>query len=483
MKHRYTLLVSLGTWIGIIGFSLVNLEEDWGFFGHRRINRLAVFTLVPDMMPVFKKNIEFITEHAVDPDKRRYAIPGEAIRHYIDLDIWNQLTLNSLPKTYLMARATLGDWILKQADGKNESIFANPRFETFRGKKYVLFNQRDSPKIDFFEYQRFLSLVFTNRVDPEEEIWLSSDTLNGFFGRQILPAGKSLLWIDSFSRHGILPFYIPQLYLKLVHAFKFKDLKNILRLAADLGHYVGDAHVPLHTSSNYNGQLTGQTGLHAFWESRIPELFADQTYDYLLSKGKIWVPIAGLLLCLSIYILGHIEISNQNSWLSWTRSSGGHATHTAIALCGMVLSLIMFDSRFRLPASRHIRLAVVWAGFLFLAGFILRPYFHIGKIGATPSWGLYSAMFATIGFLILYWIIDIKKWVNWAKIFQPAGSNPLLTYIIPFILWALYDLFDFYPLPRAYKTGIIGLGFCVFYAFFVLWIVTLLNKLKIKLQL
>jgi len=36
---------------------------EWGFFGHRKINRMAVFTLPPDMMIFYKKNIEYITDH------------------------------------------------------------------------------------------------------------------------------------------------------------------------------------------------------------------------------------------------------------------------------------------------------------------------------------------------------------------------------------------------------------------------------------
>ncbi|MCE3281638.1 MAG: hypothetical protein K0Q66_375, partial [Chitinophagaceae bacterium] len=42
--------------------------------------------------------------------------------------------------------------------------------------------------------------------------------------------------------------------------------------AADIGHYIGDAHVPLHTTLNYDGQLTNQKGLHSLWESMVPEL-------------------------------------------------------------------------------------------------------------------------------------------------------------------------------------------------------------------
>ena len=61
-------------------------------------------------------------------------------------------------------------------------------------------------------------------------------------------------------------------------------MASIIRLSADLGHYVGDAHVPLHCTENYNGQLTGQKGIHALWESRLPELF-DTGYDYFSGKA------------------------------------------------------------------------------------------------------------------------------------------------------------------------------------------------------
>src|SRR5687767_296569 len=60
--------------------------SSWGFFGHERINRLAVFTLPPEMILFYKKHIRDIEEASVNPDRRRYAVPGEAPRHYIDLD-------------------------------------------------------------------------------------------------------------------------------------------------------------------------------------------------------------------------------------------------------------------------------------------------------------------------------------------------------------------------------------------------------------
>jgi hypothetical protein len=71
----------------------------------------------------------------------------------------------------------------------------------------------------------------------------------------------------------------------LLNAFKDENLDRILNYSADLGHYIADAHVPLHTTENYNGQLTGQRGIHGFWESRIPELKAED-YDYFVGRAK-----------------------------------------------------------------------------------------------------------------------------------------------------------------------------------------------------
>lgn len=55
-------------------FVLIAANENplysWGFFGHKKINRMAVLVLPTELMAFYKKHIEFITEHAVDPDKR-----------------------------------------------------------------------------------------------------------------------------------------------------------------------------------------------------------------------------------------------------------------------------------------------------------------------------------------------------------------------------------------------------------------------------
>lgn len=77
---------------------------------------------------------------------------------------------------------------------------------------------------------------------------------------------------DTLLKYGYVPFWVIEMKNKLTHAFRQRNADSILFYATDLGHYISDANVPLHTSINYDGQLTGQKGLHALWESVVPEL-------------------------------------------------------------------------------------------------------------------------------------------------------------------------------------------------------------------
>ena len=177
---------------------IVLLFGSWGFYAHRQINRLAVFTLPGDMIGFYKKNIQYITDAAVNPDRRRYAVADEAPKHYLDLDHYGDSALYQMPRFWK-------DAVVKHTE-------------------------------------------------------------------------------DTLKAYGILPWHVNVMYYRLRDAFMTRDPARILSLSADLGHYVGDAHVPLHTTENYNGQLTGQHGIHAFWESRLPELFSER-YDFFVGKA------------------------------------------------------------------------------------------------------------------------------------------------------------------------------------------------------
>jgi len=89
---------------------------------------------------------------------------------------------------------------------------------------------------------------------------------------------------SQLQKSGSLPWQIQELYGKLVTAFKEKSKTKVLYIAGDLAHYIGDATQPLHTTSNYDGQQTGQKGIHAFFESQLPELFGE---SYNFNTGNV----------------------------------------------------------------------------------------------------------------------------------------------------------------------------------------------------
>src|SRR5690349_14383023 len=99
---RYTLTVLILMWT-TNGFC-------WGFYAHRMINYQAVFLLPPEMIAFYKPNIEFISEHAVDPDKRRYAVIEEGPRHYIDID---RYAGTDIPQNWTKAVEKISDDTLK----------------------------------------------------------------------------------------------------------------------------------------------------------------------------------------------------------------------------------------------------------------------------------------------------------------------------------------------------------------------------------
>ena len=181
--------------LALIAFILCS---SWGFFAHQKINHTAVFTLPSGMIGFYKRNIVYLTEHAVDPDKRRYIDTAEAPRHYLDVE------------------------------------------------------------------------NFEENIDSIPEKWNDAVTKYGW---------------DKLHEDGEVPWQIQKTYYRLVVAFKTLDSLKILKYSADLGHYIADAHVPLHTTNNHNGQLTNQVGIHAFWESRLPELFS-KNYNLFVDKAK-----------------------------------------------------------------------------------------------------------------------------------------------------------------------------------------------------
>lgn len=218
--------------------SVVALSNTlWGFYAHKKINRLAVFTLPKAIIGFYKHHITYITENAVNPDRRRNVVKAEPPRHYLDADVYGDSAVYKLPRYW------------------NDAVAA-----------------------------------------------YSEDTL---------------------MTYGIVPWHIYRVKKWLTDAMRVQDVAAILRLSADLGHYIGDANVPLHTTENYNGQLTGQHGIHGFWESRLPELFSEE-YTFFVGSARY---------------IGNTQLA------AWDMVIGAHAALDSVLRFERMLSRRMGDDK------------------------------------------------------------------------------------------------------------------------------------------
>ncbi len=89
-------------------------------------------------------------------------------------------------------------------------------------------------------------------------------------------AAKKRFGADTLERAGTLPWAIAESYWRLVEAFRDRDPDRILHFAGDLAHYLGDAHQPLHTTLDFDGQAWLNGGIHALFESTQIEAFWDE---------------------------------------------------------------------------------------------------------------------------------------------------------------------------------------------------------------
>lgn len=155
---------------------------------------------------------------------------------------------------------------------------------------------------------------------------------------------------------------------------------------------------------------------------------------YIPTRRWRFAPLAWLVL-LVVYnaaCCAHWIPMGEWSLYAWPFSNGAHVS---LVMAGIVTSQIFLEGGETVRPSRRILLGILFAILAFAAGWFLRP-FGISKIRATPTWALWSVAATCALFILLYWLCDVKKHTRWAWLVRPAGSNTLLTYLLP-------DLYDF----------------------------------------
>ncbi len=200
---------------------------------------------------------------------------------------------------------------------------------------------------------------------------------------------------------------------------------------------------------------------------------------YLVLKGNF------KLLAISFIILVALNVMSKAGWVDFIRYIPkifwpfGSGSLASITMAGLLLSIIFIKNNIASTLNLKIIWGIGFAAILFLMGWLLLP-FGLAKIGSTPSYTLFSSGICILLFILMYILVDVKGHSRWASFLKPAGSNPLLTYILPDIYYAIFGLAHANIIN---PEGWPGVFRALIFSLFILGVSAIMTRLKIRLQL
>jgi heparan-alpha-glucosaminide N-acetyltransferase len=234
---------------------------------------------------------------------------------------------------------------------------------------------------------------------------------------------------------------------------------------------------------------TTAAGNVAWLDESYPEILGLIGYSYFASailyiptRRWTWAPAIwfALLVALCAFSTARwITFPHHLPLYVWPFSNGAMC---CLILAGVVTTTIFLNPGKRLTARHATYLALGFSAAALAAGRILTPL-GISKIRATPTWTLYCVGAAVLMFMLLYWVCDVKQWRSWAFFVRPAGSNTLLTYLLPDLWYFLSALIGFTWLDTHFNVGSDGVARTVVFTLLMLGIAGALTKAKVRLQL
>ena len=230
----------------------------------------------------------------------------------------------------------------------------------------------------------------------------------------------------------------------------------------------------------------GPSGHAAWLDTSYWEILGMIGWTYL-SVCLLYIPtrrwpwVQGLwfsgLTALTVCSCAHwITFTYQAPFYLWPFKTGAFAS---IVMAGLITSLLFLTDEFATDRRQKIVAAFCFAAVLFGAGWLAVPL-GISKVRATPTWCLVCSGASICAFLALYWVCDVLKQVRWAKFVRPAGSNTLLTYLLPPLCAAAVGREVVFP---RWNDGCVGLAQAMVFTAGIIALSALLTRWKVRVQL
>ena len=202
---------------------------------------------------------------------------------------------------------------------------------------------------------------------------------------------------------------------------------------------------------------------------------------YIPFRRNLWTPIFWLLALVAFDAACQariLSVAHLPLYL-WPFDNGNMAI---ITVAGLLANTIFLDRKRPWTPLQRIGIALAFAAAAFAAGWLLMPL-GISKNRGTPTWSLWSVAICLVLFSGLFWICDLRRHTSWAAPVRSAGSNTLLTYLLPDVYVYAASLFGFSAFLQHWNQGWPGVLRSILFTCAILALSAALTRARVRLRL
>lgn len=178
-----------------------------------------------------------------------------------------------------------------------------------------------------------------------------------------------------------------------------------------------------------------------------------------------------------------LNILGSNKWLGpFQGLIPDNGCFQAFAMTGLLITLILKHQKIKYTENYRILFCILIGFGLLLLGFVSHQYWIISKIQATPTWLFYSSGIATLLYIAVLYLTDIKNKGVWFCLIKPAGTATLTCYLVSYLLYAIFSITGF-TFPEFLLVSPLGLLKCLLVAFTTIGLTSLLGKVGVRLKI
>jgi heparan-alpha-glucosaminide N-acetyltransferase len=315
----------------------------------------------------------------------------------------------------------------------------------------------------------------------KEQSFLKIETHIALRSLALIVMGFFHVNLESYSAAAVLPHAVWEILITLGFFLVWLDYPDTLSKTT---RYIltgaGVAVLALMAYLYKGGDAARPHGMRQSWGGILGIIgwaYLVSATVYLLIRGRFALLLIALLVFLAI------NLGTHGGWFPYWLWIIGDASSITLILGGAFMSALY--SRLL----QQERINAVWPVFALIGigaialGFLVRPYTGgISKIGSTPAWVLICGGIGILVFELLIYLVDVKDKFHWFRIIKPAGTSTLTCYLMPYLLYSLYELAGF-QYPQWLNSGIGGIIRSFAVAFVLIVLVGLLEKKKLRLKI